>query len=67
VAELVRSVLRGQASAKVVLASLEGSNWQGPVFETYRTQALLERYPDRVPASAASFDTFRESQGTPDA
>ena len=66
VIEIVRSNLRGQASAKVVLASLEQNSWRGPVFDTYRTTALLERFPDLTPATAVDFDTFCEHHEAPD-
>ncbi len=59
---MIRDALQGQPSAKVVLASLEHNGWSGPAFEAYRARALLERFRDRVPASAVDFDTFCESQ-----
>lgn len=62
VVEIVRDSLRRQASSKVVLASLERNDWRGPLFETYRTTALLERFPDRAPPSAVDFEAFSENQ-----
>lgn len=58
VIELVREVLGGQSSTKVVLRTLEQNKWRGPAFETYRTKALLERFEERAPPSAIDFDQF---------
>lgn len=58
---LVRESLRGQQGEKLVVKSLESSEWQGPAFDTYRTKALLERFRSRAPRTALDFEAFREA------
>lgn len=43
VIDLARESLAGQPNTKIVLRTLEHSAWRGPIFEAYRTNALLER------------------------
>ena len=47
---------------RLVLANLQQARWRGPLYTTYRTTALLERFPERVPTTAADFDAYRRER-----
>ena len=62
VVALVREVLKSQPAAKLIVSTLEKNRWQGPAFETYRTNTLLERYRVRAPETALELDAFRAAR-----
>ena len=62
VVALVQDALASQPSAKLIVSTLEKNEWQGPAFETYRTDTLLEQYHVRAPKTALELDAFRAAR-----
>lgn len=59
VKSLTQELVDSLPGSKFIRQHLEKDDWQGVLYEMYRTRAICERYRDELPPTAHNLDDFR--------